>query len=938
MAQGLTLEQLQKLGATPVQRVGGGFTLDQLQAQNSQPQVKPAFQSPLNAGLSTLGNVPKSAVGFAKSSVDFLNPVNTAKTIGQLGTAIPQARKEGVTLGAVAKEVPKELYKALIPQFFQALFSGNTVEAQRIITEDPVGQLAPVLLASRGLAQKAGVAKQFDAVMKKTTQVATKPITVPLKAAGNVAVNTLGVTTGAGGEAVRTALGGGKDFTDAMRGKTSMQDVLQESQDAFSRLAQKRSSEYQSQLANIKLDTKNLDISPVFKTLDDNLKSFNVKPINGEITPQSFSRSTLQNDTGAQAIFKTVYDNLKTYGTQPGDRTPIALDTLKRSLGDLYSDNSSVRSFAQSMTDSVKTILKKDVKGYEEMSKGYSDISNLMKDVKQNLAVGGKAAEATAMTRITNALKQNNELRLEVLKELEKTTGVNLRDKIAGASLSDKIPRGLIGKGIDIYALSSLFSGVINPSALAQILITSPRFVGELMNGLGVGGRATWKVIKPLNESPMIMFDPKKRAEIDAKLKRTPLGMSIQDVSTVSQPTQTANIIAKKNPISTRLGQKSEVVNKNIDSKTGLPMDNSGQIKLDATTKPTAYFEMKRQEAAKTNGFAKYWPDQYKQDAMKKYAEDANLRRILRTENTGKPLDAKKASGSYKQAEQVVQGGGNTLENPKFAPIKEATPEANLTPEYKAIETSAFEKLKSNPQGAVDAYRALPETKNGKVVNTDTARKIFNDVGYNGINAAAVQEPSSALAKVMYKEGLKNKGDAVVYAGGSGTGKSSAVKGLLSSLLDSAAVINDGNLSNIKSARKLVKQATDAGKEANVVYVYRDAVESFVDGVVKRMLTNKSEGGRVVPSSVVAKNHIDSYNVVRELSNDYLSGGMAGKMRFHLVDNSLGFGNQKLMGLDKFYEIKYPSVSELHQQLIKETKKLYEQGTINKAQYEALIK
>lgn len=540
-----------KYGATPVQRLGSfnplqyGATAVQQPPQSSPKPSTNASEalfpsspndSALTSGLKTLGNVPGSALGFAKSTINFLNPINTINTAKQLGQDIYFAQQDGIKAMDVIKGLPQAAYDTLVPNFFKQLFSGDLEGAKKTITEDPIGQIAPVVLVLQGVAEKTGYGKQFDSVMKKTTDFTTKPITKTATGIGNLATNTLGITTGAGGEAVRTALKGGSDFTSAMRGKTSMQDVLQESQDAVSQLIQKRSTEYQSKLADIKTNTSSLDISPINQTLENNLKSFNVKPIQGEILPESFNRSTLQNDKPAQEIFKTVYDNMKSYGTQAGDRTPVALDTLKRSLSDLYSPNSSVRSFTSSMTDSVKTILKKNVPGYEEMTKQYSDYSNLLKDIKQNLAVGGKAGEQTAMNRLTGALKQNNELRLEVLKELEKTTGVNLKDKIAGAALSDAIPRGFLGKGIDIYALSSIFRGIISPSAFAQLLATSPRFVGELMNALGLGARGAWKILKPINEAPMIIYDKNKQSSLENILNKG--GLSIKDVSRIDAPTK----------------------------------------------------------------------------------------------------------------------------------------------------------------------------------------------------------------------------------------------------------------------------------------------------------------------------------------------------------------------------------------------------------------
>jgi|GEM_PF-3135441 len=251
-----------------------------------------------------------------------------------------------------------------------------------------------------------------------------------------------------------------------------------------------------------------------------------------------------------------------------------------------------------------------------------------------------------------------------------------------------------------------------------------------------------------------------------------------------------------------------------------------------------------------------------------------------------------------------------------FKPIKDATPAVGLSAEERLVENKAFAKLDANPQKALDDYNKIPEAEGGKVVNTDLARRIFKDEGYVGSNSRAVQEPSSALAKVAFQQGLKNKGDVVLTAGGSGTGKSSAIGSLMKEDLSKAAVILDGNLSSMKSALARIKEANDSGKVAHIVYVYREPLDSWVNGVVKRMTNNVAEGGRAVPASVVAENHIGSYNVVKELLNMQRLGKLK-NVRFDFIDNSLGAGKQQLMDFEKFVSLKYPSVDELKEIFIK---------------------
>lgn len=253
-----------------------------------------------------------------------------------------------------------------------------------------------------------------------------------------------------------------------------------------------------------------------------------------------------------------------------------------------------------------------------------------------------------------------------------------------------------------------------------------------------------------------------------------------------------------------------------------------------------------------------------------------------------------------------------------------------LTPQNKTIENKAFEKILNNESKLLKAYKV----KYGNEVNADNFRPFFKDVGYNGSNAAAVQEPSSYLAKKAYADALTNKGEYATFsAGGSGAGKSSGIKAIseLSDLKNKSAVLLDSNLSSYSSAIKKIKQAEAAGKEFKGIYTYRDPVDSFVNGVVKRMNDNPEEMGRIVPTKVMAGNHIDSLEVVKKLIKDGYS--------FRIVDNSLGAGKAKLTTLEDIVQkAKYPSVQELTGILNREAKKLLDKGVITKNQYEEYIK
>lgn len=261
-----------------------------------------------------------------------------------------------------------------------------------------------------------------------------------------------------------------------------------------------------------------------------------------------------------------------------------------------------------------------------------------------------------------------------------------------------------------------------------------------------------------------------------------------------------------------------------------------------------------------------------------------------------------------------------------------------LTPEGQKIEQAAFDKITADEPALVDTYTRDLAGPYHNIANADEARKLFSDVGYAGSNAADVQEPASYMNKVLWRKFLENPQDqATLYAGGSGSGKSSAIDGIFPNLQRENAAILDGNLSSIGSALERVKEAEAAGKKVHLIYSYREPVESLVNGVIKRMLKNEKEGGRLVPVSVVAKNHKGSWDVIDTLYQMFRQRGKEDAFAF--IDNSRGPGGAIEMNYDQFRMIKFPD--DLEQRMAAEVERLAalgpENGGISALQKEKLL-
>lgn len=336
-------------------------------------------------------------------------------------------------------------------------------------------------------------------------------------------------------------------------------------------------------------------------------------------------------------------------------------------------------------------------------------------------------------------------------------------------------------------------------------------------------------------------------------------------------------------------------------------------------------------------GTSKVTPDSLKKDIMR----EASDWETLRTEQFKDGTVDKPANLQDFFDEKFKETRLKGLSQEKVTSDAGFVRAEKMSPANRKVEDAAFRKILEEEDSIISDYIS----KNGNVVNADDFRSYFKDIGYNGSNSVAVQEAVSYLAKRARTEALRNNpGEfAVSFAGGSGTGKTSAAKTIpeVKQLMDEASVVLDSNLSSYDSAKKFIREASINGKIFRGIYTYRDFLDSVVNGVVKRMLTNKKEMGRIVPNAVTAANHFNSWEVVKKLVDDGID--------FKFIDNTNGFGKSKIATFDEMKsKIKYTSIEEMTKMANAKIKEIYENKTpfmgddgtsytLSKEQYEVLI-
>ncbi len=304
---------------------------------------------------------------------------------------------------------------------------------------------------------------------------------------GKIAGEALGVSTGAGYGAIKGAFNAAQDSASqaAFRagingGEEAGNNLIDAAQQAFQDIKAQRSADYQAELASIKAGTHTLGentIKPILDKFDNLLNQFGVKQTKDGL---DFSNSLLRNERVSVGDIEDIYNEIQKYTSGKKQINPVNIDDLKQFIDARYSHGTRGSSFTSQLNGTIRNVLREHVPGYEKMTANYQRVTNDLKEFRQSLSVGGKAARETILQKLTATLRVNNEYRQALLKEFSMGANKDIFSQAAGVSMQSLIPLGLSKYAEGLAAF-------INPHYLLALPFTSPRIVGEFVNALGKG-------------------------------------------------------------------------------------------------------------------------------------------------------------------------------------------------------------------------------------------------------------------------------------------------------------------------------------------------------------------------------------------------------------------------------------------------------------------
>lgn len=323
----------------------------------------------------------------------------------------------------------------------------------------------------------------------------------------------LGLSTGAGGDAVGEAFKAGStrnpQFLANLRGQVPAQDILQQAQSGLQTLKAQRKQAYkegiQSTMPSQELvagkplpkPVPKLDFNPIENSFKESLDNFKIQgggDVASTIGEESFKDINK---------IKALVDEWK---SKKGLHTAEGLDGLKRRIDDVYRNDMSneAKAVLSQTRNTVKdTIIKQD-KNYAKTMSDYEESLGLERELEQALKLGDKKSIDSAI-RSLQSLTRNNantsyQYRQQLADILKQKSGVDLMPALSGQALNSFAPRGL-QKLMPSFTAGSAVTGLYNVGVeglapLVTLPLQSPRVVGE---GAYMAGKAAQPFINLAN-------------------------------------------------------------------------------------------------------------------------------------------------------------------------------------------------------------------------------------------------------------------------------------------------------------------------------------------------------------------------------------------------------------------------------------------------------
>lgn len=468
------------------------------EVQASTYAAKPAMKVAEEAFF----NIPSSAYQMGKGVVEAIaSPIDTADTLTKLGAGILQLgltkMGAGEMVDAIGKDEKSIQIARAVGDFYLKRY-GSEEGIKKAIATDPVGVVGDLAVALKAAqvatipAKSAGLGGIPDKLGKAAAAIEPLNIAAGVAKSAPVAVSeAFGGLTGTGGLPIREgfkagAAGGQKSqsFTDAMRGVSDPLEVVDQFKANLAEFRDRRNSQYNQMMAS-KVANDPAVLS--FDGIDDAItKAIGRVTYKGQITDPLAAKAL--NEAWAKI---DEWKNL-----EPAEfHTPEGMDRLKQQVGAIVQglpiEQKNARQSINDLYNSIKSEIVKQAPDYARIMKGYSDATDLIRQIEQSLSMGSKASADTQLRKLTSVMRNNVNTnygaRTKLVDQLEGQP-YEVMPALAGQSMSGLAPRGIQGATSPLAAIGlGLYNNPVVGLGLAAA--SSPRLVGEAAHAAGQTAR-----------------------------------------------------------------------------------------------------------------------------------------------------------------------------------------------------------------------------------------------------------------------------------------------------------------------------------------------------------------------------------------------------------------------------------------------------------------
>ena len=452
-----------------------------------------------------LRNLPASAAEFGKGIYQAVrHPLDTGMNLldaaaGGLRNAAPDSLVNAMENGKPSPNALRASETANALGKFYADRYGSTEGLKKTMATDPVGVASDVSTLLTGGAAVSPKASMLANVLKKGAD-ATNPVSMAVKAGGKAIPAIGGFTadvigglgTHTGGEALKQAARSGMEggesarmFTQNMRGKVPMTDVLETAKANLEQMVRTKSAEYRAGMAKVSGDKTVLDFGGIDNALKDAAGMVSFK---GQVK-----------NTRAAELLQNIADEVNKWrNLDPNEyHTPEGIDALKQKIGALVEsipiEEKTAGAVGKKIYNAVKSEIVKQAPVYADVMKGYSEASDQIKEIERALSMGGNASVDTAMRKLQSLTRNNANTnygnRLDLAKQLEQAGGRDIMPALSGQALNTWTPRGIGNAVAGVTGMGAAhFGGPV--AGLGTLAVQSPRLMGEASLKAGQLARA----------------------------------------------------------------------------------------------------------------------------------------------------------------------------------------------------------------------------------------------------------------------------------------------------------------------------------------------------------------------------------------------------------------------------------------------------------------